>query len=171
MSAGHDDSHHPPPPAAAAEQQQPPKDRAGLCEMTLASGACCRFRARHEHEGYSLCGVHMRQRAAATECAVCLGPVRRRAQADLACGHKFHTKCVRAWFRKRPLTCPLCRAVCLEGLAMLGPRLAPRLLALTRTLPPPPRAFFPAYIVSKLESPEVAAALGVDPGQIGRAHV
>jgi len=56
----------------------------------------------------------------------------------------------------------MCRSVCLEGLSLLGPRLAPKLLALTRTVPPPPRAFFPSYIIAHLESPAVADALGAD---------
>ncbi len=57
----------------------------------------------------------------------------------------------------------MCRAKCLEGVALVGgKRLAPKLRALVRTVPPPPRAFFPAYIISQLETPAVREALGCD---------
>lgn len=169
-------------PAAAPPPEEPPEEppcsgatthegsrshrkNREACEASLGSGAACRFAARHVYEGRLLCGVHARQRAAEAscpECPVCLDPVSKRAQARMECGHLFHGKCLRAWFRGRPLRCPMCRAVCLSGLALLGPRMAPRLLGLTRTLPPPPRAFFPAYIISHLESAKVAEALGAD---------
>lgn len=84
----------------------------------------------------------------------------------MGCGHAFHAKCLRSWFRARPLTCPMCRAVCLEGLSLVGAgRLAPKLQALTRTVPPPPRTFFPAYIIGHLECPRVRDALGLDKPQ------
>jgi len=147
------------PPPPAADDTAP---RSDPCTATLATGGPCKYRACHSLDGDRLCGVHMRQRELATECPVCLGPIKKRAKSAMACGHEFHSKCIRAWFRQRPLTCPMCRAACLEGMALLGPRLAPKLLALTRTLPPPPRAFFPAYIVSHLENPRVQEALGAD---------
>lgn len=150
------------PPPAHEKDPTVVADRAGLCEAPLVCGGCCRYRGQHVHDGQRLCGIHLRQRTAAVECSVCLCPVRKKAMAEMACGHKFHCKCIRAWFRRRPLTCPMCRSVCLEGLALLGPRLAPRLQGLTRTLPPAPRAFFPAYIIAHLETPKVAEALGVD---------
>lgn len=53
----------------------------------------------------------------------------------------------------------MCRARCIEGIALFGPRLAPKLHALMRTLPPAPRAFFPSYIIAQLETPHVVAAL------------
>lgn len=136
----------------------------GKCCAVLASGSPCRYAAR---DG-SLCGVHARQLAAAVECPVCLGPVKKRARASMACGHCFHARCVRAWFQRQPLTCPMCRAVCLDAasMALLGPRMAPKLLALTRTLPPPERAFFPSYMLAHLENPAVVDALGADHGMV-----
>lgn len=134
----------------------------GLCEATLASGCACKYRGCHLVDGDRLCGVHRRQREQAVECPVCLLPIKKRANSRMECGHCFHAKCIRSWFRQRPLTCPMCRAVCLEGMALLGPRLAPKLLGLTRTVPPAPRAFFPAYIISHLEDPKVQEALGAD---------
>jgi hypothetical protein len=56
----------------------------------------------------------------------------------------------------------MCRGQCLEGMGMMGPRVAPMLEALLRTMPPPPRCFFPAYIVHHLQSPEVGATLDKD---------
>lgn len=56
----------------------------------------------------------------------------------------------------------MCRGTCIEGLALLGPGLGPKLQALMRTVPPPPRAFFPSYIISQLETPRVMEALKAD---------
>lgn len=137
------------------------------CEATLSDGRECGFRGRHEVEGRRLCGTHRRAHVRATvgvcECPVCLDVVKTPASLfETACGHRFHARCARAWFARRPLTCPMCRATCLEGMALLGPRLAPQLEGLLRTVPPPPRAFFPAYIVARLESEDVVRALGAD---------
>lgn len=107
-----------------------------------------------------MCGVH---RTSSEECPICLCDIKPRAVARMACDHCFHSKCIRSWFSRRPLTCPLCRSTCLEGMALLGGRrLAPKLLALLRTVPPHPRAFFPTYIIGHLQSPEVMHALGAD---------
>ena len=76
----------------------------------------------------------------------------------MSCGHAFHAKCLRSWFRDRPLRCPTCRGECLEGMSLLGPRLAPRIRALMRTVPNS-RRFFPTYILSQLENPSVVAGL------------
>ncbi len=148
------------PPQAAADAE-PQK-----CAATLKCGRRCEFRPR---PGDDVCGVHLRQRSRQQElgeCPVCLCDIKRRACcATMACGHAFHARCLRSWFRRRPLTCPMCRATCVEGLALLGRRLAPKLQALARTVPPPPRAFFPAYIVAQLEQPRVQDALGLDKTQ------
>lgn len=153
------------PCQAAAAEAEPPPAAASQCTATLACGRRCGFRAKG---GADACGVHLRQRARQPgECPVCLCDIKRRAAcATMACGHTFHSRCLRSWFRGRPLTCPMCRATCVEGLALLGRRLAPKLVALTRTLPPPPRAFFPAYIIERLESPGVQDALGLDKTQM-----
>ena len=145
------------PPSSAA------KTREGMCEAWVRRGAAqCSFKATGEHEGASLCGVHRRMREAAVECPICLADVAKRSRAALSCGHCYHAKCIRGWFRQRPLTCPMCRAACLDGMKLLGPRLAPRLQALIRTVPPRPGAFFPSYIVTHLRTPETAALLGGD---------
>lgn len=138
----------------------------GPCCATTAAGRPCRNKASRPD---GMCGVHSGDAGDASrgcECPVCLLTMRRRSTATMACGHRFHTKCLRAWFRGRALSCPLCRGVCVEGLALLGPRLAPRLQALVRTVPPPHRAFFPSYIIAQLETPGVATSLGVDKDQV-----
>lgn len=134
---------------------------AARCSGVLADGRPCRYKPR---PGSEVCGVHGNTHSPPepVECSVCLGNMKRRRTATMACGHQFHTSCLRAWFRNRPLSCPLCRGVCLEGVALMGPRLAPRLHALMRTVPPPSRGFFPAYIISQLETPRVAKAMGLD---------
>lgn len=45
-----------------------------------------------------------------TECPICLGDVLSPSKAgvDLDCGHRFHKKCINAWF-KRSVCCPCCR--------------------------------------------------------------
>lgn len=155
-----------------------------VCCATLANGQPCRYKPR---AGQCMCGIHGRPALSAgngggggggggaagtsdgdgateraDECSVCLASMARRRTATMECGHKFHTTCLRSWFRNRPLTCPLCRGVCVEGAALLGPRLAPKLQALMRTVPMQPRGFFPAYIIAQLETPRVAKALGLD---------
>lgn len=161
----------PPPPRDQPSTSTKGEDRKGLCEATLASGELCKYKAKAEAFGCAVCHVHRRQwesrRAAHPECPVCLDPVPKRGRATMACGHAFHAKCLRSWFRQRQLTCPMCRATCLEGMALLGGRkMCPKLHALVRTVPPPPRAFFPSYILSHLESPAIVAALGADPSTV-----
>lgn len=140
------------------------------CEATLATGKACAYRAKGvTGDGRHLCGLHLRHSAdVVEECPVCLGGMVSRSTAcTLACGHSFHSACVRAWFRDRPLTCPMCRRTSLDGIALLGgKRLTPKLRALVRTVPPAPRSFFPAYIIGHLESPVVREALGCDKGVV-----
>lgn len=151
------------PVAGKGEKRDP-----ALCRATTACGAPCRYRAAVPG---GTCRVHegVERRAAARaascqECAVCLCAMdRRAARFDLSCGHSFHRQCMRSWFRGRPLTCPLCRTVALEGMALLGGRLVtPKLRALLRTLPPPPGKHFTSYVIEHLESPAVRDALGRD---------
>lgn len=152
-------------PTAAAVPAAEAAVPAGLrCCAVLARGTQCTRRSRHVVDGGEhVCGVHRRQREMTIECPICLCVIRKRSEAAMTCGHRFHAKCIRSWFRTRPMNCPMCRAVCLEGMALLGgPRLAPKLRALVRTLPPAPRAFFPSYIVAHLENPKVRDALCAD---------
>lgn len=162
--------------SADAQTAPPERGKAAAaddrCQATVADGRPCRYTAKVGAPDCRLCAVHHRQRAAREalqECPICLGSVDTAgAASEMACGHAFHAKCIRAWFARRQLTCPVCRATCLEGMGLLGGRrLAPKLQALLRTLPPPPRAFFPTYIVSQLECPRVQSALGVDEATAG----
>lgn len=134
------------------------------CEAPRADGSPCTRVARHQVGERRLCGVHRRCCPDEdVECPICLSRIdTKKTMATMGCGHSFHTSCLRAWFRDRPLTCPMCRAVCLEGMAIVGRRVAPKLHALLRTVPCPPRTFFPAYIVSHLQSPRVIESLGND---------
>lgn len=138
------------------------------CSSTTRAGRPCRYRAL---EGRHVCGVHARRRdegndeegndEEGNECPVCLGAMTPKRVTTTPCGHAFHTTCLRAWFRRQPLTCPMCRACCVDNLALVpGPRLLPKLKALLRTRPPPPGTFFPSYIVSQLETPGISAAMG-----------
>lgn len=126
--------------------------------------AGCRYRGKHDTgDGRMVCGVHNRSAARKPchgECPVCLEGMDRGTTA-LACGHVFHARCLKNWFKNRPLSCPMCRSTCLEGMAIMG-RVAPRLEALVRTVPPVPGQFFPTYIRSHLDTPLVRAALRDD---------
>ncbi|CAL4907649.1 unnamed protein product [Urochloa decumbens] len=54
--------------------------------------------------------------AAAAECAICIAEFADGEEGRLLprCGHRFHARCVDAWFRFHT-TCPLCRASVLAG--------------------------------------------------------
>lgn len=134
------------------------------CAEVLASGTACRNRARHVADGRAVCGVHVR--GPRGDCPVCLDGMGPRGTVRMGCGHAFHTRCLRSWFRDRALTCPTCRAVCLEGLPLLGPRTEARLRGLVRTVPPRRHAFFPAYMSAQLADPRVAAAVGAAHGAL-----
>ncbi len=148
-----------------------PRQCAGRCAATLRSGAPCRWRASRRG---GMCGVHSNDVSGepgepqdpgepgdpANECPICAEDLGKRT-FKTACGHAFHARCLRAWYRRcGAVACPMCRSPCLEGLAMLPGGAGPRLEALLRTLPPPPRAFFPSYIVGHLESEAVRGVLG-----------
>nr|CAB3465498.1 unnamed protein product [Digitaria exilis] len=53
--------------------------------------------------------------AAARECAICIAEFADGEEGRLLprCGHRFHARCVDAWFRFQS-TCPLCRAAVLD---------------------------------------------------------
>lgn len=132
------------------------------CGAPTTRGGACRCRATSlAADGTLRCRRHAAPPVDSEECAICLDPLGAgRRRADTPCGHPFHSKCLRAWFRKQPLTCPLCRRECLECLPLAGSTLTPRLQALVRTVPPDPHAFFPAYMRCLLERQEVAKGLG-----------
>lgn len=74
----------------------------------------------------------------------------------------FHKKCVRAWLGRGALTCPVCRAPCIDELRSLRHSVPLKLRMVVRTLPPPPGAHFPVYIMGLLTAPPVQAALDID---------
>lgn len=95
------------------------------CEAMLRDGSPCRFAARQG----GLCGVHGRAAGCEEECAVCLEPLARERR-ELACGHTFHRACLRAWFRRGSLTCPMCRTPCPEQAPLASRTLLGRVLLL-----------------------------------------
>lgn len=120
------------------------------CSASLRNGEPCRYRAKSHHPDHGpLCGVHLRSALNAKECSICLEPVRRRQ--GLPCGHCFHARCIAAWFRRGPLTCPLCRAPASGASAPLSVRVTayfqyrlPRVTA--RTL-----ALYLPYLINSVE--------------------
>lgn len=95
------------------------------------------------------------------ECSICLCPVPTRASKQLKCGHRFHRRCIRKWFGRGSLTCPMCRSVCLTELGDSHSLLSARLRHLLRIVPLPPGICFPVYMMSLLNSPAVLDALDV----------
>ena len=135
---------------------------ATACSATCRSGKPCGNRGKVEHpEQGLLCGVHARAAACQSECSICLCPVPTRASKQLECGHRFHRRCIRTWFGRGSLTCPMCRAVCLSELGGSHPLLSTRIRHLLRVVPLPPGIPFLAYMLSLLNSPAVLGALDV----------
>lgn len=133
------------------------------CTASLQSGAPCPCPSKYATSEGPVCGRHARAWAPVS-CPVCLQAVRSRASMHTLpkCGHGFHTKCVRAWLARGTLTCPVCRAPCIGELRGLRHALRRKLSMLVRTLPPPPGASFPVYLVGLLTSPPVQTALDID---------
>lgn len=135
---------------------------ARVCGARLARGGECECPATRQDPttGRWSCGRHNR-RAVCPECPICLCELGSKCRKTVTgCGHLFHSRCLRGWVRREPLTCPMCRRTCLDTLCLLGPGLVPRLQGLVRTVPPPPDAFFPGYMRAQLESKAVVDALG-----------
>lgn len=132
------------------------------CSATCRSGRPCANRGKADHPDHGpLCGVHLRAAAQLTECSICLCPVRLRQSKLLECGHRFHRRCIRKWFGRGSLTCPLCRSLCLAELGSSHPLLSARVRHLLRIVPLPRGIPFPAYMVGLLNSPPVVEAMGV----------
>ncbi len=140
-----------------------------LCTATLKSGAPCPHPAKTAD---GVCRRHARCTVMPT-CPVCLETIRTRAavHALTKCGHTFHKRCVLAWLRRRGgvLTCPVCRAPCLDELRAVRHRpVRERLAMVVRTLPPPPGAPFAVYLTGLLTTPSVQAALDIDDATVQR---
>lgn len=134
------------------------------CCCTYKNGLPCRFPGVHSG---SVCGVHARmQKKEPTECAICLSDIGRKSRIKLRCGHEFHLKCARSWLIKS-LTCPLCRSICIEEVRHTK-SLSSKLRLIMQALPPPPRAFFPAYIVGLVNTPAIVEAMAM---QLNERHL
>lgn len=135
----------------------------GCCAITRA-GAPCRNRSKATHPEHGpLCGVHMRSALRQVECAICMCAVRAPTRKSLGCGHTFHRRCIKKWFSRGSLTCPMCRATCLEELASGNQRISARLRHVLRLLPCPANVCFPAYIALLLNADELRRAVGISP--------
>lgn len=112
-----------------------------------------------------MCGVHMRSALRQVECSICMCTIKPRQRKVLECGHSFHRRCIRKWFGRGSLTCPMCRTVCLDELASSHPMLSTRVRHLLRVVPPPPGICFAAYMLGLLNTEQVVLALGIGPAQ------
>lgn len=146
-----------------ASKNDPPP---AVCQATLRDGRSCERKSKGEHPEHGpLCGVHMRCALRQKECSICLGVVNARSAKQLGCGHCFHRRCIKKWFGRGSLTCPLCREVCLGELSSSNPLISARIRHLLRMLPPPPSICFAAYMLGLLNSPPILEALGVTADQ------
>jgi len=143
-----------------------PRRRATCC-ATLRCGKQCSYRSKGEHPEHGpLCGVHLRCASKhSEECCICLADVKPRVSKQLECGHCFHKRCIKRWFGRGSLTCPLCRAVCFNELGSSHPLVSARIRHLLRIVPPPVGICFAAYMLGMLNSQPVLQALGVTPEQ------
>lgn len=134
-----------------------------VCCATLRSGRACthKSKARHPEHG-PLCGTHLRTAArGVVECSICMCDVKARQCKRLECGHSFHARCIKKWFGRGSLTCPMCRAVCFAELRSSHPLVSERVRHLIHLVPPPPGICFAAYMLAMLHAPEVQDALGI----------
>lgn len=155
---------------ATADPPPPPwKNDSDACAAVTRGGAPCRNRARGRHpdlpEHGPLCGVHQRAALRQVECAICMAPVRGATLKRLECGHAFHRRCVRKWFLRGSLTCPMCRAVCFDELACSHPRLSVRMRHMVRMAPRPRGVHFVTYMLGMLNSDDVRGRISVTPDE------
>lgn len=134
------------------------------CTATTRSGKACTFRGRCEHpEHGALCGTHLRCVQSLTECCICLDAVPSTRCKRLQCGHSFHRQCIRKWFTRGSLTCPMCRTVCFEELSSAHPLISERIRHFLRVVPVPPGIPFAAFMLGMLSSAPIQEALGLTP--------
>jgi hypothetical protein len=133
--------------------------------MTLTCGIVTKSKGRpctntahiRREDGEFVCGVHKR---APIECSICLTEIRQ-SRKKLQCGHHFHATCIRRWFRRGTISCPLCRAPCVQDLDLNGLTVGGRLRSFLRMVPCPPTTYFSAYMLALLSAPDIQTLLHV----------
>lgn len=157
------------PPCSADALAASPKaaaDPGTRCAAMLRNGGPCSYPSKGEHPHHGpLCGVHMRSLSAVKECCICLGDANPRQCKELSCGHTFHRRCINKWFCRGSLTCPMCRAVCLEELHSTHNRLSARVRHMLRVLPVPRGVCFAVYMLGLMNAPTVVDALALSPAE------
>lgn len=111
----------------------------------------------YREDGQYVCGVHKR---APVECSICLADIRR-SKKTLQCGHTFHAACVRRWFRRGTISCPMCRAPCVQDLELNGLTVGGRIRSFLRLVPCPSTTYFSAYMLALLSAPDIQTLLHV----------
>ena len=125
------------------------------CVAVLRSGKPCAYRAKC---GGDVCGVHARiGKVPLEECSVCLDDVKPRQLKRLECGHVFHLRCVKRWFGRGALTCPMCRSPCLKEADVS--RLSSRLGYLLQLNAAPVGVHFGVHIMKLLSNRDVQDTL------------
>lgn len=136
------------------------------CGATLRNGGPCTYASKGEHPEHGpMCGVHLRSASKHSECCICLAPVKQRQCKQLQCGHGFHKRCIKKWFGRGSLTCPMCRTVCLGELGGSHAMVSARIRQLLRVLPAPHGICFAAYMLGLLQSEQVTQALDISTEQ------
>ena len=129
------------------------------CDMiTKSKGRPCTNAAHiYREDGHYVCGVHKR---GPVECSICLADIRRQKKT-LQCGHHFHGACIRRWFRRGTISCPMCRAPCVQDLELNGLTVGGRIRSFLRLVPCPSTTYFSAYMLALLSTPDIQALLHV----------
>jgi hypothetical protein len=141
-----------------------------ICSALKKSGVPCTYRAKYDdggEDGRRVCGVHrLSPPVDLGICSICLTRIdsKRSCKTLKKCGHVFHASCITSWLRRDVLTCPVCRAPCIEEIAARPHTLSRKMRALLRTVPAPDNGFFPAHVIALLESPDIGDAIAISDG-------
>ena len=90
---------YPSPPSSPSEQSK--KDTVEQLNITLSHFDRSFMHKKQENQKILV-------EKTKPECSICLGE--EDLNKTLACGHKFHRKCIKEWAKKGSNTCPVCRA-------------------------------------------------------------
>ena len=83
----------------------------GVCDIICkTSGKKCNKHAKLRYEDKLMCTVHYKMHKVKNDdCSICMDIMKTKTSIKVACGHLFHTTCLKKWMQQGKDTCPLCR--------------------------------------------------------------